>query len=71
MIFGLLAATGLRISEVLRLRFDDLTPDGLVIRETKFKKSRLAPLHGTVAEALDSYLEHRRRRAGADPHIFV
>jgi integrase len=70
-IFGLLAATGLRISEVLRLRFDDLTPDGLVIRETKFKKSRLVPLHGTVAEALDSYLERRRRRAGADPHIFV
>jgi integrase/recombinase XerD len=70
-IFGLLAATGLRISEVLRLHFDDLTPDGLVIRETKFKKSRLVPLHGTVVEALDFYLEHRRRRAGADPYIFV
>ena len=70
-IFGLLAATGLRISEALRLRFDDLTPDGLMIRETKFKKNRLVPLHGTVVEALGSYLERRRRRVGADPHIFV
>lgn len=70
-IFGLLAATGLRISEVLRLRFDDMTPDGLVIRMTKFKKSRLVPLHRTVVEALDSYLERRRRCASADPHVFV
>jgi integrase/recombinase XerD len=36
-IFGLLASTGLRISEALRLRFDDMTTDGLVIRETKSK----------------------------------
>lgn len=70
-IFGLLASTGLRISEALRLRFDDMTPGGLVIRETKFKKTRLVPLHGTVVEALDSYFERRRRCASADPHIFV
>jgi integrase len=70
-IFGLLASTGLRISEALHLRFDDITPDGLVIRETKFKKSRLVPLHETVVEALDSYLEQRRRCASADPYIFV
>lgn len=70
-IFGLLASTGLRISEVLRLRFDDITPDGLVIRETKFKKSRLIPLHESVAQALDSYLARRRRRANSDPHLFV
>lgn len=69
-IFGLLASTGLRISEALRLRFDDITPDGLVIRETKFKKSRLVTLHETVAEALDAYLA-LRRRASSDPHIFV
>jgi integrase/recombinase XerD len=69
-IFGLLASTGLRISEALRLRFDDITPDGLVIRETKFKKSRLVTLHQTVAEALDAYLT-LRRRASVDPHIFV
>jgi integrase/recombinase XerD len=70
-IFGLLASTGLRISEVLRLRFDDMTVDGLAILETKFKKSRLVPLHETVVAALNSYLEHRRRCASTDPHIFV
>jgi integrase/recombinase XerD len=70
-IFGLLASTGLRISEALQLRFDDITPDGLIIRETKFKKSRLLTLHETVVEALDAYLTLRRRRASVDPHIFV
>jgi integrase/recombinase XerD len=40
-LFGLLASTGLRISEALSLRFDDVTSEGLVIRETKFRKSRL------------------------------
>src|SRR5215475_10259088 len=34
------ACTGLRVSEAIRLRFDDITPDGLVIRRTKFRKSR-------------------------------
>jgi hypothetical protein len=33
-LFGLLAATGLRISEGLRL--DDVTADGLIVRRTKF-----------------------------------
>lgn len=70
-IFGLLASTGLRISEVLSLRCDDITPDGLVIRETKFKKSRLIPLHESVTQALDSYLALRLRRAKTDPHLFV
>jgi len=40
-VIGLLACTGMRVSEVLALRFDDVTEDGLVIRETKFRKSRL------------------------------
>lgn len=70
-IFGLLASTGLRISEVLSLRCDDITPDGLVIRETKFKKSRLIPLHESVAQALDCYLARRLRRTNIDPHLFV
>ena len=38
-LFGLLAATGLRISEALALQITDLTSDGLIIRQTKFKKS--------------------------------
>ncbi len=35
-LFGLLAATGLRISEALALKRDDLTDDGLVVRGGKF-----------------------------------
>ena len=43
-LFGLLAAAGLRISEALALKRDDLSEDGLVIRNAKFGKSRLLPL---------------------------
>lgn len=55
-LFGLLAATGMRISEALALRLVDITDDGLIIAMTKFKKSRLLPLHSTVRAALDKYL---------------
>ena len=70
-IFALLAATGLRISEALRLRLDDITPDGLVIRKTKFRKSRLVPLHETALAGLERYLMRRRCVAGNDDHLFV
>jgi integrase/recombinase XerD len=71
-LFGLLAATGLRISEALDLRLDDVLPDGVLqIRRTKFGKSRLVPLHPTAANALESYLEERRRLAVTDDHMFL
>ena len=38
-------------SEALKLTVADVTPDGLLIRETKFRKTRLVPLHDTTAEA--------------------
>ena len=44
-LFTLLAVTGLRPAEAYALRRDDLTRDGLTIRETKFRKSRLVPIH--------------------------
>ncbi|MCL2875473.1 MAG: tyrosine-type recombinase/integrase [Betaproteobacteria bacterium] len=70
-LFGLLAATGMRISEALSLRLCDITPDGLVIRETKFRKSRLVCLHPSVVDAIDEYLTLRTRVAGADDHLFI
>jgi integrase len=70
-LFGLLAVTGLRISEALALRLADMTEDGLLIHETKFRKSRLVPLHDTTVEALNHYLEHRRNFGGADDHLFL
>lgn len=71
-LFGLIAATGLRVSEALDLQFDDLQPNAvLLIRRTKFGKSRLVPLHPTVADALDRYLDRRRMLAVTDDHVFL
>jgi integrase/recombinase XerD len=71
-LLGLIAATGLRISEALDLRLPDVLPDGVLqIRRTKFGKSRLIPLHPTVVKALDQYLEQRRRLAVTDDHVFL
>lgn len=68
---GLAAATGMRASEVALLTTSDLTPDGVVIQETKFKKSRLVPLHHTVRGALERYLEMRRQTGAAHDRLFV
>jgi integrase len=59
---------GLRISEIARLTLGDvdLEVGTITIRETKFFKSRILPLAGSVVAALREYLD-RRRRAGA-PH---
>jgi len=70
-LFGLLASTGLRLSEALNLRFGDVTDDGLIIRKTKFNKTRLVPLHATAAAALDRYLDLRRRKSTVSDHVFI
>lgn len=69
--FALLACTGLRVSEAIRLCFQDVTSDGLVIRCSKFRKSRLVPLHETTHAALEHYLQKRRSYAPFDDHLFV
>jgi integrase/recombinase XerD len=71
-LLGLIAAAGLRVSEALDLRLNDVLPEGVLqIRRTKFGKSRLVPLHPTAAQALQSYLEERRRAAVTDDHVFL
>lgn len=70
-LFALLACTGLRVSEAIRLRYEDITPDGLLIRATKFQKSRLIPLHSTTRAGLDRYLQRRRPYAPFDDHVFI
>ncbi len=70
-LFSLLACTGLRVSEALRLRFEDMTSDGLVIRRSKFQKSRIIPLHPTTQKALEDYLQIRRPYAPFEDHVFV
>ena len=65
-VFSLLAATGLRLSEVCRLEPDDvdLTEGILTVRESKFRKSRLVPLHPTATVALRIYAAERDGRLG-------
>jgi integrase len=70
-LFALLSCTGLRVSEAIRLRYSDITPDGLLIRQTKFCKSRLVPLHATTRVGLERYLQQRRPYAPFDDHVFI
>lgn len=63
-LFSLLACTGLRIAEALKLTRDDvdLIQGVLTVRETKFHKSRLVPLHRSATEALREYVRFRDGR---------
>lgn len=70
-LIGLLACTGLRISEALRLTRNDvdLTAGILTIRESKFHRSRLVPLHASAVAALKAYAARRDQyhlRAASD-----
>jgi integrase len=62
-LIGLLASTGLRIGEAIRLTIADVrlesVPSFLHIRETKFHKSRLVPLHPSTADQLRHYVDMR------------
>lgn len=70
-LFALLAATGLRSCEALALTLEDVTDDGLMVRQTKFRKSRLVPVHETTQLALNRYLAQRIRLGTTDPRVFV
>ncbi len=61
--FGLLAATGLRISEALGLDAVDVDQAAgvLTIRDTKFGKTRYVPVHRTTRAALQRYARTRDR----------
>lgn len=56
-LFGLLATTGMRVSEALALNCEDVNLDGqlLTIRLAKGNKTRLVPLHVSTAAALRRY----------------
>jgi len=70
-LFGLLSATGLRISEALALQRQDVTDDGLIIRYAKFGKRRLVPIHATTRQALKDYVAIRNRLGGDGDDLFV
>ena len=62
-LLGLLAVTGMRISEALALNRDDVdwSEAVLAIRRTKFGKSRLVPVHRSTQRALRRYTRLRDR----------
>lgn len=60
-LFGLLATTGMRLGEAVSLDRDDvdLGAGVVTIRQAKFDRSRLVPLHPTATEALSRYRAQR------------
>jgi len=74
-VFGLLAATGMRISEPLALERTDVDLDqgALTIRDSKFGKSRWIPVHSTTRAMLQRYDDLRNRLfpAALTPAFFL
>ncbi len=68
-LIGLLAVTGLRVGEAIRLdRADVDTIEGLlVVRTSKFGKSREVPLHPTTVAALRRHLRRGDRPRAGEP----
>jgi integrase len=62
-LIGLLAATGLRVGEALRLQRSDVDWDEgvITIRVSKFGKSRELPLSSSTVDALATYAKQRNR----------
>jgi integrase len=62
-LLGLIACTGLRIGEAVRLRATDFDPRAgtLLVPRTKFSPERLLPLHPSAVRALVRYANQRRR----------
>ena len=67
-LFGLMASTGLRVSEAIHLRDADvdLKHGMLTVRQTKFAKSRQLPVHPSTVEALARYRRARARHVSND-----
>lgn len=62
-LFGLLAVTGMRISEIIALDNDDvdLNKGILTVRQGKYGKSRFIPLHSSTLQKLQDYDRLRKR----------
>ena len=74
-LIGLLASSGLRIGEAIKLDRDDIdwAAGVLLIRESKFGKSRLVPLHTSTMRALTDHarLRDELQRRPKEPSFFV
>src|SRR6202007_1882121 len=75
-LFGLLSVSGLRLGEArnLELQDVDLKMALLTIRDSKFGKSRLVPLHASTCKVLADYIARRERHWEGRPvssYLFV
>ena len=76
-LLGLLAVTGMRISEAVNLKLCDVDfkTGVLTVRGSKFGKSRLIPVHQTTLDVLSEYKEFRdeylSKRAFPSDSFFV
>jgi integrase len=71
-IFVLLYGLGLRVGEVSRLQFADVDLDRrlLIIRDTKFGKTRLVPFGPRIGDMLHDYRKHRGENQTPDAAFF-
>lgn len=70
----LLYATGLRVSELIRVRVDDLVMDAGFLRTIgKGSKERIVPFGDAARDAIVRYIERGRREFDrfGDPHLFL
>jgi integrase/recombinase XerD len=72
-LLGLLSVSGLRISEALDLKLDDVDLEQavLTIRAAKMGRSRLVPLHPTTCAVLAEYLRRREAFLGLHSSAYV
>jgi integrase len=68
-LFGLLASTGMRVGEAIRLDDTDVDLTGglITIRETKFCKTRQLPMHTSAVTALRRYTHERNHLCTVRP----
>ena len=74
-LFGLLAVTGMRISEAINIDREDvdLINNALIIRGAKCDKSRMIPIHLSTHHALRQYVCHQDRiyPSPKSPALFI
>ena len=72
-VLRILYGTGLRISEALNLKWDDVdfAQGTLLIRETKNNKQRKVPMHPSLTEILKQYKTRRLMDDAPDEYLFA
>jgi integrase len=75
-LFGLLSVSGLRLNEARNLQLQDVDLEAavLTIRNAKFGKTRLVPVHASTCKVLADYIARRQRHWAGRPvssYLFV